>query len=142
MHKLSINNQAGITLIELLVVVTVIAILATIALPNYSDLLNRARRADAMHGLENIRLLQEKWRRNNTTYGTAANIRTADPWDSQEEHYTLNITAGSNTGTEFTATATPRGSQLGDACGIFTVNQDGPVYGTPPTGADQDCWRD
>ncbi|OOY36787.1 hypothetical protein BOV89_10685 [Solemya velum gill symbiont] len=139
MYRLSLNNHAGMTLIELLIVLSVIAILAILALPNYSDFVDRARRADAMHGLENIRLMQEKWRRNNTTYGTAVNIRTANPWYSQEEYYTLNITA--NTATGFTATATPRAEQVGDACGTFTTNQDGPVYGTPPAGADQDCWR-
>ncbi len=145
MHKLRITNQAGITLIELLVVITVVAILAAIALPNYSDYIKRARRADAMQGLENVRLLQEKWRRNDTNYGTTAEIRndgnTTGDWLSLEGYYALSITT-TPTATGFTATAAPRGKQVGDTCGTFTVDQDGPVYGSPPTNADQDCWRD
>jgi type IV pilus assembly protein PilE len=144
MHKLSITNQAGMTLIELLVVITVIAILAAIALPNYSDYIKRARRADAMQGLENVRLLQEKWRRNDTNYGTTAEIRndgnTTGDWLSLEGYYALSVTA--NTTTEFTAIAERRGKQADDTCGTFRVNQDGPVYGSPPDYADQDCWRD
>jgi type IV pilus assembly protein PilE len=52
-------DRKGITLIELLVVITIVAILATIAVPMYTGYMIRARRADAKTSLEQLRAAQE-----------------------------------------------------------------------------------
>ena len=49
------KSNRGITLIELLVVIVIVGILAAIAVPVYTNYLQRARRADAKTALERFR---------------------------------------------------------------------------------------
>jgi len=119
------KRQTGFTLIELMIVVAVIGILAAIAYPNYSDYVLRSRRSDAQAGLMELRLAQEKFRANNTTYGNAGAL--GYPRNSNEGFYSLTVTDSNANG--FTATATPQGRQAADnACGAanFIVTQNGP----------------
>ena len=138
----------GFTFIEVMIALAIVAILAAIAFPAYQDQVRKARRADALNGLHQIQMGQEKWRANHPGYTGAlmgANCGDADAGNdgglcisdaSDQGHYTLAITAASVTG--FTATATPGGTQVGDTCGTFAVNQDGPLT----TGfADAECWK-
>jgi type IV pilus assembly protein PilE len=129
-----LSKQAGFTLIELMIVVAVIGILAAIAYPSYTDYVSQSRRGDAMNALSKVRIEQEKWRANNTTYGAQADIGiTASP----DSYYTVLVT--SNAASSFTATATPANEQTGDSCGTFAVGRDGPDY--TGTYASADCWE-
>ncbi len=119
------GKHAGFTLIELMIVIAVIGILAAIAYPNYSEYVLRSRRSDAQAALMELRLAQEKFRANNTTYGNAAAL--GYPRNSNEGFYSITVTA--NNGAGFTGTATAQGRQADDAaCGAanFVVNQNGP----------------
>jgi len=64
--------KKGITLIELLVVIMIIAILAAIAIPMYTNYLQRARRADGKTALEQLRAAQEMFRAEKGVYSTNA----------------------------------------------------------------------
>ena len=132
------KNRAsfGFTLIELMIAVAVIAILAALAYPAFTDQVRKARRADAKTSLEDLRLEQEKWRANNRTDGSLANVWTGN--DSLEGHYRLAVTANNATG--FTATATPLGDQVHDSCGTFAINQSGPD-GSGDNDDVAGCWR-
>lgn len=127
------KNSKGFTLIELMIVVVVVAILVALALPSYTEYLDRARRADAKNALLEVHLAQGKWRASNTTYGTLAAIGLAAT--SPDGYY--NIRVGGNTATAFTASAAPTGKQTGDSCGTFTLTQAGPDVGTA---AKKKCW--
>ncbi len=56
------GSNKGITLIELLLVILIVAILAAIAVPIYTNYMARARRSDAKVALEQVRAAQEMWR--------------------------------------------------------------------------------
>lgn len=61
-------RERGFTLIELMVVVAIVAILALIAIPIYTDQIRKSRRADAQQQMQQIALLQEKWRSEHPAY--------------------------------------------------------------------------
>ena len=61
-------TMKGFTLIELMVTVAIIAILASIAIPNYSEYVIRSRIPDATSGLATKRVRLETYYDNNRTY--------------------------------------------------------------------------
>ena len=50
------NRPRGFTLIELMIVVGIIAILASIAIPSYSDYVRRSRITEAVSALSGMRV--------------------------------------------------------------------------------------
>ncbi|MCP5414315.1 MAG: type IV pilin protein [Chromatiaceae bacterium] len=145
------TRQGGLTLVELMVVVAVMAIIATIAYPIYTNQVQKSRRADAKVALETIASAQERFYTINGSYGSAANLddpngdgddvdSMIDPVlarldrnnDGSPDNYAISVTNGGQT---FTVTATAQGPQAGDsACATFTINQKGET--SPASG----CW--
>jgi type IV pilus assembly protein PilE len=62
------RNTRGFTLIELMVVVIVIAILAAIAIPSYLNQVRKSRRNAAEDAIQQIALLEERYRADNSSY--------------------------------------------------------------------------
>ena len=58
----------GFTLIELMIVVAIVAILASVALPAYSDYVTRGRIPEATSGLAAKRVQMEQWFQDERTY--------------------------------------------------------------------------
>jgi len=58
----------GFTLIELLVTIAIIAILAAIALPAYSDYIKRSQLTEAHNGLQDFRVHMEQYFQDNRSY--------------------------------------------------------------------------
>ena len=132
----------GFTLIELMTVVVVIAVLAAIALPAYTDSVRRSRRAEAITLLSQIAQQQERWRANNAAYTTdlsASGVNVSNPTTG---YYTLQ--AASATATGYRATATAAGAQSTDTkCTSLTLRMDvGNVFyeHTGSATANQ-CWN-
>ena len=61
-------DRKGFTLVELIIVVTIIGILAMIAIPAYVGQQKRAARTEAYANLENLRLLEEQFFAENGCY--------------------------------------------------------------------------
>lgn len=115
-------KQSGITLLELLVAVAIVAIIASIAYPSFSDGLRKSRRAEAFKGLLSMQLKQEEFRVSNTSYGTTSS-RVGNPTSS---YYDFTISGA--TATTYTLIATSKGAQVGDksgstACDTLTLNK-------------------
>lgn len=130
------KNSKGFTLIELMIAVVIVAILLSLAVSNYSEYVDRARRADAKNALLGLQLGQVKWRSNHTTYSsTVTDVYPSTT--SGDGYYTIAISASSSTA--FAATAAPKAGtvQAGDSCGTYTITQAGPDISTA---AKETCW--
>lgn len=118
----------GFTLIELLIVVVVIAVLLAIAIPLYGEQVRQARRADAQRVLMDMALEQEKWRANNTEYGTLAQIGDPCPGADACDYYDFDVPEADRSATTYTLTADPTGGQTKDSeqgtpCDPLTLDQ-------------------
>jgi type IV pilus assembly protein PilE len=107
-------RNKGFTLIELMVTLAIVGILAIIAIPSFTEQIAKSRRAEAMRGLGDLQLRQERWRASNTSYATYANLGSPTV-----PNYTLTITDISATGSKLTATRSS--AQSGDRCGNFVL---------------------
>jgi type IV pilus assembly protein PilE len=64
------RQARGFTLIELMIVVAVVAVLAAIAVPNYTDYITRSKFAEASANLGNLRVKMEQYYQDNRRYST------------------------------------------------------------------------
>ena len=143
MHK-----NTGFTLVELMMVIAVVAIIAAIALPAYTGQVRKSHRADAVNGLGNLQLRQERWRAENPAFAATAQLGTmpASPY------YTFAAATPAGTcpdGTTactssncYAVTADTTGTQTGDddQCATLTLaSRCGQLERTStPTGGS--CW--
>lgn len=126
------HQNAGFTLIEIMVVVAIVAILATIALPSFSDQIRKSRRSEAISAMQDAQLTLERWRVDHPSFeGSSASI-------TDNKHYKFEISAQAATPNDYTITGTPQGGQTKDVCGTLTIaNSGGKVTRTPSTTS---CW--
>jgi type IV pilus assembly protein PilE len=65
-------RQTGFTMIELMIVVVIVAILAAIALPSYSEYILRSKLVEAFSALSDARVKMEQSFQDNRRYATVA----------------------------------------------------------------------
>lgn len=124
----------GFTLIELMIVVAVVAILATIAYPNYTDSVRKSRRGQAKADMVEMAQNLERWHTMNNSYvGGDAKLPTQSP-KKGTARYALQVTKA--TQSEFMIEANPQAGQDKDMCGKLTLDQAGRK--TPDTAG---CWN-
>ena len=131
----------GFTLIELMVVVAIVAILASIALPNYREYVLRSNRTVAINALLDLGSHQARFYTANNTY---ANSMTAlgyatDPMLLPIPNATYSISVSETTATSFLLTAVRVGTQVSDTCGNYTYTDLG-VKGVS-SGTVNTCWQ-
>ena len=126
---LSIKRSPGFTLIELMITVAILAIIAAIAIPNYSKYSMRGKRAEGRAALLNEAALQERNYSNNRQY--TSTVLSGDPptctvagTQSESCNYTLSVVASGTGNQDFDATATPSG-WTDDECGALGLDETG-----------------
>lgn len=142
------SRPYGFTLIELMIVVAIIGILAAVAFPAYNNYIRESRRADAIAGIVQVQLAQEKYRANHDEYvsndfkelglSTSASTKLTSPGGYYE------ITSSAVTGqesTDFTVTATAVSgkSQANDtSCNPMEIKVESAVVTQLPNVR---CWK-
>ena len=115
------HRSRGFTLLELMIVIAVIAILAAVALPSYTDYIARGKFVEAQGQLADVRVKMEQWFMDNRTYlnaaGTACGVTMPTGQNARYFTYTC-------AGAAQTYTVTAAGNAAEGLTGInFTVDQ-------------------
>ncbi len=110
------GKDRGFTLIEVMVTVAIVAILASIALPNYSNYITRGRIPDATAGLATKQVRMEQWFQDNQDYSTSPDCTATDSGTSKY----FDFSCSNVTKSTFTLTAAGKGSMSGFT---YTVNE-------------------
>ena len=131
------RNMQGITLIELMIVVVIIAIITSVAFPNYRAFIIRSQRAEAKAAVLKAAVNQEKWYLTRNQFSTdLATLGFKSPFKTESGKYLLSISASSPT-SDFTVTATYQGTDVEkDKCKTFSIDSRGNKTSAPYT----DCW--
>lgn len=121
----AMKHAKGFTLIELMITVTIVGILAMIAIPQYSQYIIRGNRAAAQAFMMDIASREKQYLLDARTYAPDLATLTMTAPPDVTRNYTLTMTAPAGPPPSFTVTATPvAGSkQVGD--GNLTITDTG-----------------
>ena len=121
---LFLQKQKGFTLIELMFTVAIIAILASIAYPSYTQYIIRSKRSAAQSQMMEIANREQQFLIANRSYADkttlAASGYTLPPEVAANYDYTITV---STTPLSFLLTFTPSGTQVSD--GNLTLDHTG-----------------
>lgn len=135
-------RPAGFTLLELMIVVALIAILAMIAIPSFTEQIRKGKRAEAVQAIGDLQLRQERWRAEHATYGTLAQLGGAS-FNSSLKNYTISVN-DPPIASGYTITATRKNDLANDPkCGNFVMTvASGAATKSMSDGQNVDyCWR-
>ena len=129
----------GFTLIEIMIAVAIVAILAAVAVPNYTDYVLRGKLTEAVSGLSDMRVKMEQYFQDNRTYANACAAGTVAPLPATTSNFSFACSNLSTTG--YTVTATGRGSMTGFVYSIDQTNTRTTVgVKTGWNGTGSSCW--
>lgn len=126
------RQQRGFTLLELMVTFAIIAILATIAIPAYSEYVKQGKVAEATSTLADLRIRTEQYFQDTRTYENAP----CEPEPGTTKHFDFVCERG-----PATYTITARGKSDQDLSGFeFTINQDNLKTSKYEGAVGDSCW--
>jgi type IV pilus assembly protein PilE len=114
--------RPGFTLIEVMITVAVVAILAAIAYPNYTDYIRRGQVTEAPANLMAYRARMEQYYQDHRNYGSGSDCGVLVPVFPDAEHFSYACTT-SSAGQAYTATATGVGGAVAGLA--YSIDQKG-----------------
>ncbi|GAC1524749.1 MAG: hypothetical protein NVS2B4_00050 [Ramlibacter sp.] len=125
----SVDKSRGFTLIELMITVAIVAILAAVALPSYTDYIRRGAITEAVQYLSDYRVKMEQYFQDNKNFGTTANGLCANgtnapSWSNftpPTKYFTFTCVVNGATMNGYTVTATGNASSVVSGH-VYTVN--------------------
>ncbi|STR45746.1 type IV pilin protein [Iodobacter fluviatilis] len=111
------RNPHGFTLIEVMVTIAIVGILASIAIPQYTDYVTRSRLVEAQSKLSDTRVRLEQFFVNNRTYVGFTCTQAAVGNEN------FGITCTTQTANTFTITATGTNKMTGFSFTLDDLNQ-------------------
>ena len=139
------RTARGFTMVELIIAMAVVAILTAIALPAYTQYVQRSHRSDARLALMRAAQWMERYRTEWGSYRNATNppvlpadVAVSPPPGSGKTQYNLSL---ASTATTFTLTAARNstGTMKADSCGSLMLTHDG-ARGRTGTAPLEQCW--
>ena len=127
------TSHKGFTLIELMIVVVIAAVLASIALPIYTDYVKRGKAAEATTNLANLRVQMEQYFQDNRTYIGGV----CSPVAGTFKYFTYACTA--QTATTYTIVATGVAAEHMDTF-AFSIDQNNSKTSTFDGTVGATCW--
>jgi type IV pilus assembly protein PilE len=91
------RSATGFTLIEVMITVAIIAILAAVAIPSYTDYITRSKIQEATTSLLSMRTKLEQYYQDNRTFSGACAAGTVAPLPAGLKYFTITCPTRSDT---------------------------------------------
>ena len=140
------HRAAGFSLIELMTAISIVGILAAIALPAYTAQTRKSRRTEAKTALLDLAGREERLFSTTNAYSaTAADLGYSSLTSVGSGYYGVEITVSAGPPATYTIKATPvtgKGQEKDTQCASFTVIQTGKqtARDSADTDASSKCW--
>jgi len=137
------RKQRGYTLVEIMTVVAIVAILSSVALPNYSEHVRRGQRLaaravmlEAANWMERRFSVHHSYRGNDMQIPVLPDGLNRSP-RSGAAKYVISLSAGKTQATAYQLRAVP---SVADKCGTFTLDHTGARGLIDNTASLKECW--